>query len=324
MFRLAKVTEMDQVLLALAKKLGDLGPYIGGPEHTHVLIPLLEALCCVEESVVRSSASASCSKLLTSVSSSHSLTTGGMFNLLKRLCSEDQGEIFYSKVSACQIIDEVFRICPSERPAIQDIYLALGRDEMTIVRRAAALAFPKILRHADPSAQSSQYLDLIKNMNTPEEHPTVKEIAIQNYVAFFTTLRASNALASIMNEIVPLVKLAADDSSWKVRLAIAKDFGSLAECFPQDIVSSEIFPSFIHLIQDSEADVRALACASAVPFIDVVGPDLFLSEVVPIAVQLSEDSAPGTLSTHTPLFSSGVISKLYLFICVYLCVVCFF
>jgi hypothetical protein len=63
-FLVSRVSDLDQVTLALSKKVGDLVPRIGGPEHTTCLIPLLELLCSVEETTVRVAITASISKIL--------------------------------------------------------------------------------------------------------------------------------------------------------------------------------------------------------------------------------------------------------------------
>lgn len=46
----------DEVLLAMAEELGAFVPYVGGVEHAHVLLQLLETLCTVEEACVRDKA----------------------------------------------------------------------------------------------------------------------------------------------------------------------------------------------------------------------------------------------------------------------------
>lgn len=63
-FILAKVSDLDQVLLALASKLGKFLPFVGGPDQAHSLIPIFEALCEVEEITVRNATVASISKIL--------------------------------------------------------------------------------------------------------------------------------------------------------------------------------------------------------------------------------------------------------------------
>jgi serine/threonine-protein phosphatase 2A regulatory subunit A len=53
------VDDEDEVLLALAEELGDFVPLVGGPQHAHFLLPPLEALASVDETVVRERAVAS-------------------------------------------------------------------------------------------------------------------------------------------------------------------------------------------------------------------------------------------------------------------------
>jgi serine/threonine-protein phosphatase 2A regulatory subunit A len=43
----------DEVLLAMAEQLGDFVPFVGGPQHAAALLPPLQALATVEETVVR-------------------------------------------------------------------------------------------------------------------------------------------------------------------------------------------------------------------------------------------------------------------------------
>lgn len=53
----------DEVLLAMAEQLGGFVPYVGGPNQAHCLLPLLENLSQVEETVVRDQAVASLCKI---------------------------------------------------------------------------------------------------------------------------------------------------------------------------------------------------------------------------------------------------------------------
>eukprot|EP00602_Paraphysomonas_sp_CaronLab_P003524 CAMPEP_0185025596 /NCGR_PEP_ID=MMETSP1103-20130426/8491_1 /TAXON_ID=36769 /ORGANISM="Paraphysomonas bandaiensis, Strain Caron Lab Isolate" /LENGTH=554 /DNA_ID=CAMNT_0027558833 /DNA_START=228 /DNA_END=1892 /DNA_ORIENTATION=- len=290
-----KLMDMDQVILALGRKIGDILSFIGGPEYAHLVVPIIEALCCIEETVVRSAASASACRILAQIDpNAHSTSAQAFISMLKRLCGEEAGEVFYPRVSACQMIDEIYRVAVNsgDRAAVQDIYFGLCRDDMAIVRRAAALAFPKVVKLAEPSAQSAEFLELLKSLSSPDEHQTVRILAVQSYVSYCKTLTESNVMAPVVGEVGPLVKAAVDDNSWKVRLAIVNEYGVFASCFPAEYVTAEIFPSFVHLLQDSEADVRSLACESALAFIEIVGADAFLTEVVPTAVQLSQDATP--------------------------------
>ena len=50
------IYDEDEVLLALAEQLGSFTPLVGGPEHVGCLVPPLESLATVEETVVRDKA----------------------------------------------------------------------------------------------------------------------------------------------------------------------------------------------------------------------------------------------------------------------------
>ena len=50
------IYDEDEVLLALAEQLGTFTPLVGGKEHVHCLLPPLESLATVEETIVRDKA----------------------------------------------------------------------------------------------------------------------------------------------------------------------------------------------------------------------------------------------------------------------------
>lgn len=55
-FLSGNIDDEDEVLLAEAEQLGSFVPYVGGPSHAYLLLPLLENLSTVEETVVRDKA----------------------------------------------------------------------------------------------------------------------------------------------------------------------------------------------------------------------------------------------------------------------------
>ena len=55
-FLAENVDDEDEVLLAQAEQLGSFVPHVGGPQYAHLLLPLLENLSTVEETVVRDKA----------------------------------------------------------------------------------------------------------------------------------------------------------------------------------------------------------------------------------------------------------------------------
>ena len=64
------IYDEDEVLLALAEQLGTFTPLVGGAEHVNCLLPPLESLATVEETIVRDKAVDS----LRSIADEHSNT----------------------------------------------------------------------------------------------------------------------------------------------------------------------------------------------------------------------------------------------------------
>lgn len=294
-YLLTKMDDMDQVLLAMAKRLGELYDLCGGKEHISCLLSIFEPLCAIEETVVRSAASSSICKILSHLDEQCTLSSAAAYvALFKKIAAiPDLETSFYCKVSAAQMADEIYRVATlEERGPVQEVYFALCKDEMPIVRRAAAMTFPRIAPLVDKSAQAGEFLQILKSLSSPDEHPTVKILAAQCYIEFIQLLNHNEQAETAYEDLINFVKNSVDDPSWRIRLAVVNNFGSLAVCFSPEVVAAEIFPCFATLLQDSEADVRGGICASAIEFLDIVGPDAFLAEVVPIAGLLAADLTP--------------------------------
>ncbi|XP_030330693.1 uncharacterized protein LOC115603155 [Strigops habroptila] len=96
------IYDEDEVLLALAEQLGTFTALVGGPEYVHCLLPPLESLATVEETVVRDKAVES----LRAVSHEHAPPDleAHFVPLVKRLAG---GDWFTSRTSACGL----FSVC---------------------------------------------------------------------------------------------------------------------------------------------------------------------------------------------------------------------
>ena len=96
------IYDEDEVLLALAEQLGTFTPLVGGSEHVNCLLPPLESLATVEETIVRDKAVES----LRTVADEHSVADleAHFVPLVKRL---SKGEWFTARTSACGL----FSVC---------------------------------------------------------------------------------------------------------------------------------------------------------------------------------------------------------------------
>lgn len=106
---------------------------------------------------------------------------------------------------------------------------------------------------------------------------------------FTIFLKKANLITTITTDFLPYIKTFSEDPSWRIRLGLAKNYGTLSQAFTAAEVSSDIFPAFTHLVLDPEPDVRTLAVQELFPFLAVVGTSQFIAELAPVAVQLADD-----------------------------------
>jgi serine/threonine-protein phosphatase 2A regulatory subunit A len=308
------VSELDQVLAVLGSKLGDLLPYFGGPEYAHLLVPIIEALCSIEETAIRTAASLSTKKILAQLNpANHRIQSQAYLELLRRLSNEETGDIFYPRASASQILPDVYRLLnDQDRSSVGEIYSRLIVDEIALVRRVAASSFPTLIAFVNQEVLSGYMLEALKSLLT-DEHPSVKVIGIDAVIPYIIQLKRFGALEPFASELVPIVKNATEDLSWRVRMSISKGFGQLGGCFTSVDANTDIFQGAILLIQDPEPDVRLQALKEIAAFLPSIGPRIFMDQFIPIANQLTDDptsSVRKTLAEISVDIASSVGSEL--------------
>jgi serine/threonine-protein phosphatase 2A regulatory subunit A len=107
---------------------------------------------------------------------------------------------------------------------------------------------------------------------------------------------ASLALAEkVFNEeenkvhTIPVVKLASEDRSWRVRLVLSRNFDRFCKAFGPDLTSQFILQPFVNLLIDNEQDIRQSSLCILEKILDLVSPDQLITLVVPQFSQLASD-----------------------------------
>ena len=273
----------------MSSKLEKFLALVGGPEHAHTLIPLFEALCDIEEITVRNAVVSSISKILKQLGPAHKSQALAYFELFKRLSNEEAGELFYSRVSCCYFLADLYPLlADGDRLQVRDIYGHLCKDELPIVRRAACLALIPLCKIVDAELLSGELLATLKAL-VADESQSIQIIAVQAIVTYAGLLKKINNTATLTNDIIPLIKQYSDDPSWKIRQALSRNFSAFCPLFAPVEIPSDVFPCLIHLIQDPEPEVRSVAILEVFPFLEVVGVTQFIAEFAPVAVQLVDD-----------------------------------
>lgn len=60
--------------------------------------------------------------------------------------------------------------------------------------------------------------------------------------------------------------------------------------------------TYVLLLQDSEAEVRAAACKNVASYLDVIDQDSFIDQIVPLLEGLVEDAAPNVRGIYTRIY----------------------
>jgi serine/threonine-protein phosphatase 2A regulatory subunit A len=308
-YLIAKKDELDQVLVAMADKLSKFLPLIGGPDHAHTLISLFEVLCEAEEITVREATVSSVCVILKQLGPSHKPAILSYFDLFKRLSNEEAGELFYARVSCCHLVPELYKLLnDSDRVVVRDIYARLCKDELPIVRRAAALQFLKLSQYLDADALVGDFFSLFNTL-VNDESQTVQIIALEILAPYAALLKTFNHNALLTSDVLSTIKTFTDSQSWKMRQSLAKKFGMFAKIFTVQEVTSDIFPCLINLVQDPEPEVRSIAILEVLPFLDTLGTTPFITEFAPVAQQLIHDPIANVRRILADL-SVDVVAKL--------------
>ena len=73
--------------------------------------------------------------------------------------------------------------------------------------------------------------------------------------------------------LIPIIIAATEDKSWRVRLALSKNFAELTEAFGKETTDGSLIQIFTNLLRDNENDVKIAAIASLSIFIKSISPD---------------------------------------------------
>ncbi|XP_007464722.1 PREDICTED: serine/threonine-protein phosphatase 2A 65 kDa regulatory subunit A beta isoform isoform X4 [Lipotes vexillifer] len=244
------IYDEDEVLLALAEQLGNFTGLVGGPDFAHCLLPPLESLATVEETVVRDKAVES----LRQISQEHTPVAleAHFVPLVKRLAS---GDWFTSRTSACGLFSVCYpRASNAVKAEIRQHFRSLCSDDTPMVRRAAASKLGEFAKVLELDSVKSEIVPLFTNLAS-DEQDSVRLLAVEACVSIAQLLSEDDLEALVM----PTLGQAAEDKSWRVRYMVADKFSELQKAVGPKITLNDLIPAFQNLLKDCEAEVRAAA-----------------------------------------------------------------
>jgi serine/threonine-protein phosphatase 2A regulatory subunit A len=255
-FLLESLDDDDEILLALAEELGqNFVEYVGGDQYAHLLLPVLEILAAVEETLVRDKAADSITKICAALSEAQ--IEEYYLPLLKRLST---GEWFTSRTSATALFAAAYlKAGQPARDEMRKMFTTLCSDDTPMVRRAAAKelgGFSKTLSH---DVLLSDLLPAFRKLSQ-DDQDSVRLLTVDSLISIAEALsneECKTYLGSTMKAMV-------SDKSWRVRYMVADHFVKLATAAGEDIVREELVVAFVALLKDNEAEVRT-AAAGQIP-----------------------------------------------------------
>ncbi|XP_019561731.1 serine/threonine-protein phosphatase PP2A 65 kDa regulatory subunit [Aedes albopictus] len=251
------IYDEDEVLLALAEQLGNFTALVGGPDYAMYLIPPLESLATVEETVVRDKAVES----LRIVAAQHSAQDLEVHVVptLQRLVS---GDWFTSRTSACGLFSVCYpRVSAAVKAELRNNFRQLCQDETPMVRRAAAGKLGEFAKVVELEYLKSDLIPMFVQM-AQDDQDSVRLLAVEACVSIAQLLPQDDVEHSVM----PTLRQCVNDSSWRVRYMVAEKFTGLQKAVGPEITKTDLVPAFQYLLKDTEAEVRASAATKVTEF----------------------------------------------------------
>lgn len=297
----------DEVLLALAEELGNFVPLVGGPGFAHTLLPILETLASVDETVVRSRASESLMEIGTAMSPSD--FDQYFMAVLESLISKE----WPARVSATALLAMSYEKCEdvARREQIRGWFTSLSKDETPMVRRASAQAFCKLVQVIEPGVDA-ELLPVFQQL-TEDDQDSVRLISVESCGALAKVLKGKTAVNEV---VVPILLRFAGDQSWRVRHQAASQMADVADAAKKSVVQSLLLTSFLTLLKDTEAEVRAVAASRVSKFSALLSSSDIEASIIPCCENLASDpnqyvriSLASVVTELSPLVGKEVTSK---------------
>ncbi|ETN81849.1 HEAT repeat protein [Necator americanus] len=318
------IYDEDEVLLILAEQLGNFTPLVGGPEYVHCLLPPLENLATVEETVVRDKAVESLRKLADKLSTPaleeyfipmlKRLATGGLF---RQLCRDDTPMVRRAAAAKLGDFAKVFErdylveelhamFCDlavdeqgciamagllseeSRRDLVRPVLSGLIDDKSWRVRFMVAEKLTEIQEAVGEDMTMTELVPAFTNLLKDPEGE-VRGAAAQKLNTFCANLKRSARETAILNNILPVVKDLVIDPNQHVKTELAGVIMGLAPLVGKENTISQLLPIYMQLLKDSTAEVRLNIISSLDKVNDVIGASQLSQSLLPAIVELAED-----------------------------------
>jgi len=299
----------DEVLTAIAEVLGGFEDFVGGPKEAHCLLKPLDLLCKVDESTVRNQAVLAINTVATK------LTADQLFiNLVPKVFCLTTKDWFTPRVSACGLVATAYKACVEcssslsidmsdsghERAQESQTWAPNMAAEQLIetfkkqcadepmVRGTAAIKMADVAEAFGPEVVTSYLVEIWCTLVEKPMEDSTRVNALKSAPAIFNVVALLDTVAG------EKFTVCAQDTSWRVRVAVAESLPGVAHSLKQS--SDEPTASlkaaadiFLSLTKDKEGEVRQATAAQAAAAAQVLSTEWASTELFPKVMELVLD-----------------------------------
>jgi len=268
----------DECLTEIAIQLAHFVPLVGGASNSESLVDLVEKLATSAETCIRTGLVESLKTIIPEMARNDPSTVEALLLPMLKHIVEEEG--FAGKCTAAGMCPIVYPFVADAglRAAVREIFLICCNDDTPIIRKCAYENIGNMVRVVGSEAANAQFGPILIHLRA-ENQENLRLLCVD----------AAIQMAPGISEIdfkelcFPLAHSACQDSSWRVRKKLAKDFPELSKACGQAYTAKNLLRLYLDLLGDSENEVKLTAvkgiaclasCSSAGPFVDVLGAKL--------------------------------------------------
>eukprot|EP01061_Rhynchopus_euleeides_P016621 TRINITY_DN27941_c0_g1_i1.p1 TRINITY_DN27941_c0_g1~~TRINITY_DN27941_c0_g1_i1.p1 ORF type:complete len:632 (+),score=270.17 TRINITY_DN27941_c0_g1_i1:179-1897(+) len=243
----------DEVLVQLAAQFSDFLDYVGGPEYAETLLSPLEHLVGMEEPAVRQKAVSAIIAIVSQLSDRQ--IERDFAPMVTRMANHDWSAC---KAGSAALIPHLYtRIRMQDvRETLVLLYSNLCRVEEPMVKRAAAENMAEFVKAVREPNALRVVLPLYSELGS-DKQDGVRLLVVEKSSEVARQLLALPHCAELVQEhVVPIVREAAQDPSWRVRYMLCNSFKAIVEASGLSKHPAELTELVRVLAEDKEAEVR--------------------------------------------------------------------
>lgn len=251
--QIANENEEDEILFGLAEGLIKLVPMF----KTQML-PVLEKLTTVEETVVREKAVEALIYLHNAVAKSEGQPA--VVATVNKLATSDS---VLAKISALNTIAAIYpQLSELDKRSLLDKVNGMFTDDSLMLKRALASKLGTMCHFMPKEVLLTDIFTHFKTLGS-DDSDQVKMLTIESFVKLAKMFNVEEN----KNHIVPFIIQMTSDKSWKVKHHLAKEFAELVNALGPDITDNFLISIFSTLLRDPENEVRIQAIRSLKLFV---------------------------------------------------------